>query len=36
LIVPHPADGRPIRARAPMPADLAVPLARLAKATETP
>lgn len=36
LTVPHPSDGRPIRADAPMPADLAEPIARLAKSTETP
>lgn len=36
LTVPHPADGRPICAGAPMPADLTEPIARLAKATETP
>jgi tRNA pseudouridine65 synthase len=36
LTVPHPADGRPIHADAPMPADLSAPIVRLAKATETP
>jgi tRNA pseudouridine65 synthase len=36
LTVPHPSDGRPIRGDAPMPADFADPIARLARATETP
>jgi tRNA pseudouridine65 synthase len=34
LTVPHPADGRPIQATAPMPADLTVALAKLEAETE--